>query len=140
MEQLSKKEFDLEYEINYVKDIITKITNASTGSYNVLNHNDLLNTYSISAHISMQFGIMNITLKDIDGKTKYTTEIVSAAGSKVPAATLSQIQDEFLNIFSKALKGETINSELINKNKSGCIVMLIITASTALLTACMICR
>ena len=127
MNQYPKREIDLDFNVNDIKSKIDNISKASVGSYMIQDKNDILNTYRISAHSGILFGIMNITLKKIDDtKTVYITETMPAAGSRVDPTVLSRMQDDFLTILSKALSGEEVNKELINKNKSGCFGVIVL--------------
>ena len=116
MNQYPKREIDLDFNVNEIKTKIDNISKASTGSYMIQDKNDIINTYRISAHSGMMFGIMNITLKKIeDNKTTYITETMPATGSRVDATILSRMQDDFLTILSKALSGEEVNQKLIKE-------------------------
>ena len=127
MNQYPKREIDLDFNVNEIKTKIDNISKASTGSYMIQDKNDIINTYRISAHSGMMFGIMNITLKKIeDNKTTYITETMPATGSRVDATILSRMQDDFLTILSKALSGEEVNQKLIKENKSGCLGIIIL--------------
>ena len=127
MNQYPKREIDLDFNVNEIKTKIDNISKASTGSYMIQDKNDIINTYRISVHSGMMFGIMNITLKKIeDNKTTYITETMPATGSRVDATILSRMQDDFLTILSKALSGEEVNQKLIKENKSGCLGIIIL--------------
>ncbi len=122
MQQNPTRDLQLDFNISDIKQKIDAIIKASTGSYQQLDKNDILNTYRIASVSGMLSGIISITLKKIDeNKTDWKSEIMNAAGSKADAAVLARYQDEFLKILSKALAGEEINSQLIKSNKSGCL-------------------
>lgn len=122
MQQNPTRDLQLDFNINEIKEKIDAVIKASTGSYQKLDKNDILNTYRIATVSGLLSGIMSITLKRIDdNKTEWKSEIMNAVGSNAASAVLARFQDEFLTILSKALAGEEINSELINKNKSGCL-------------------
>ncbi len=135
MQQNPTRDLQLDFNISDIKQKIDAIIKASTGSYQQLDKNDILNTYRIASVSGMLSGIISITLKKVDeNKTEWKSEIMNAAGSKADAAVLARYQDEFLNILSKALAGEEINSQLIKSNKSGClgVALLLILLAGAL--------
>lgn len=122
MQQNPTRELQLDYNINEIKEKIDAVIKASTGSYQKLDKNDILNTYRIATVSGLLSGILSVTLKRIDdNKTEWKSEIMNAVGSNAASAVLARFQDEFLTILSKALAGEEINSDLISKNKSGCL-------------------
>lgn len=132
MEQIPSRDLTLEFNIELIKKSIEDIVKVSTGTYKHLDKNDVFGTYRISMISGMLVGIMSLTLKKIDDtSTQWVSQMTSASGNKVDPAILARLQDEFLNILSKALTGETIDSSLINKNKAGCLgaitIFLILT-------------
>ena len=138
MQQNPTRELHLDFSIVDIKEKINAIVQASVGSYQMLDKNDILHTYRIAAVSGLLSGIISVTLKKIDdNKTEWKSEIMNAAGGRADAAVLARYQDEFLTILSKALAGEEVNSQLIKNNKSGClgiIISIILLASVLLYT------
>lgn len=122
MQQNPTRDLQLDFNINEIKEKIDAVIKASTGSYQKLDKNDILNTYRIATVSGLLSGILSVTLKRMDdNRTEWKSEIMNAAGSNAAPAVLARFQDELLTILSKALAGEEINSDLISKNKSGCL-------------------
>lgn len=128
------RELDLDFPIIEIKQKIDAVIEAGKLSgYKTLEKNDLFHTYRISIVSGVLVGILNITLNKVDeSKTNWKSEIMNAAGGKAEPAVLARFQDEFLNILSKALNGEEVNSELIKANKSGCLGVIAVLISISL--------
>src|SRR5215211_2385069 len=109
MQQNPTRELHLDFSIVDIKEKINAIVQASVGSYQMLDKNDILHTYRIAAVSGLLSGIISVTLKKIDdNKTEWKSEIMNATGSRADAAVLARYQDEFLTILSKALTGEEV--------------------------------
>lgn len=137
--QNPSKELQLSFPISEIKEKIqTVVTVGSTSGYRFLDKNDILNTYRISIVSGIYVGIMNVTLTETDtNKTQWKSEIMNAVGGSAQSATLSRMQDEFLNILSKALMGEDITTNLISSNKGGCfgLILFLLVSISSILTS-----
>ena len=136
MTQIPSRELELDFNIDEIKMKIEQIVKASTGSYQILDKNEIFNTYRIASVSGLLSGIISITLTKVsDQKTIWKSETTNSVGSKAQSATLAKYQDEFLNILAKALSGEEINSNLVSSNKAGCLgISIVILVSASILS------
>lgn len=137
--QNPSKELQLNFPVSEIKEKIQAVVKVGSGSgYRFLDKNDVLNTYRISIVTGIYAGIMSITLTETDtNKTQWKSEIMNAVGGSAQPATLSRMQDEFLNILSKGLMGEDVTTDLISSNKAGCfgLVIFLLVSISSILTS-----
>jgi hypothetical protein len=120
--QAPRRELELNYSIEKIRDAIKQV--CRLGGYNILEANDTLGIYRISIAKNLATGIMNITVSKIDdGKTKCIFEIFNTSGGSAQPATLSRLQDGYLENLSKYLDGSLVINDQTAPPK-GCVVIL----------------
>ncbi|MBL0315078.1 MAG: hypothetical protein IPP69_04580 [Flavobacteriales bacterium] len=128
--QNPSRRLELGFTVDEIKSKIDQLIEVSGNSFQLKEKNDLFNTYRIIANFGFNVCIIRITLNSIDErKTELYSEIINSSISKDEPTVLSKYQDQFLNLLSQALNGESVGSDAVKANTSGClgIALLLLT-------------
>lgn len=116
-----KKEIILNYSINDIKTAIEALASNPNLGCSILDKNNLFNTYSISIVKGFSTALMAVTLNPNGDKTEGLFEIYNTVGGIAKPATLSHLQDYFLQLLSSALTGnlEQVEKIRMQERKKG---------------------
>ena len=131
-----RKELELDYSISEIKSAIERIAGQANFGCRIVDKNDLFNTYKVTIIRNFVTGIMNITLSNSVGKTHCLFEIINSVGGGAQPASLSNLQDYFLQLLSNSLTGnleqsiEAVENEskTSNNNLTKVLISLIVIA------------
>ncbi|MDO8896365.1 MAG: hypothetical protein Q7V19_01850 [Bacteroidales bacterium] len=134
--QRGQKEITIDYPITEVKDAIMKIFKDLPGKY-VLRKNDInevFNTYHFPVMSGINPVIIDMSLKNNDGKTTTITITASnATGSFGSNSILEGHIQDYLLVLGKVLSNEQIEDVKKAINTSGCMVLVLFAMTTSTL-------
>lgn len=131
--------FVVPYPIERVKTAIEVTVAKSTGTYNIKNRNDMINSYFIvMTGTALTFARCNVQLKAMnDNETEFKLDTTDTTESAMTVSNATV--DKFINKLTENIQsGEELTEELKKTGGNGCMIIIIFLVSSlfALLLSC----
>ncbi len=119
----------INFPLEKVKESVKKVSEKLVGKYNMIEVNEVFNTYQFALHNGMIIGIGDLVLEAVsDDKTKISFVVNNAHGSQGTSPILEGMANDYLNVLGKILAGQDIEKEKNAASSAGLggIVYLIV--------------
>lgn len=137
--QIAEREITVDFPISKVKESIMYLFEKYPSKYPLRKNdiNEVFNTYHFPVIELVNPAIIDLALENIEGvKTKIKMTVKNTSGSSSSNTTLSGVANDYLNVLSKVLVGESddIISQAVKESKStGCMILLLFGLASATL-------